>query len=79
MVSSKVQEKIKRLWGVSNHNHHDNYLGLPSLFGKSRIQAFVKIKNKVVQKLQYWKEKYISQGVVALTIPTYSMSYFLIP
>lgn len=77
--------EIRRLWGVTIPNYRGKYLGLSSIFGKSRSQAFVEIKNKVVQKLQCWKEKFLSQGgckvllkAVVLAIPTYSMRCFLI-
>ncbi|KAJ0018154.1 hypothetical protein Pint_10775 [Pistacia integerrima] len=60
--------------------------GLPPIVGRSRANAFRSIKQRAWQKLQAWKEKLLSQGgkevllkVVTLSIPSYSMSCFLLP
>ena len=65
---------------------HYKYLGLPSIIGKSKIDVFAELKEQVARKLFGWKEKLLSMGgreilikVVVQAIPTYSMSYFLLP
>lgn len=53
------------------------------MIGNVKRKAFSKIKDRVWQKLQTWKEKILSWDnkeillkVVALSIPTYAMSCF---
>ncbi|XP_012836236.1 PREDICTED: uncharacterized protein LOC105956874 [Erythranthe guttata] len=65
---------------------HDKYLGLPSGLGKSKREAFVNIRDRVCQRLQGWKEKWLSKGgkeilikAVIQAIPTYAMSCFRLP
>ena len=67
-------------------SRHSKYLGLPSIIGKSKNEIFAEIKEKVGRKLSGWKEKMLSMGdkeivikVVAQAVPTYTMSYFLLP
>ena len=67
-------------------SRHSKYLGLPSIIGKSNIEVFVEIKERVGRKLSGWKEKILSIGgrevlikVVAQAIPTYTMSCFQLP
>ena len=65
---------------------HKKYLGLPSIIGKSRVEIFVEVKERVEKKLSGWKEKMLFVGgreilikAVAQAIPTYTMSCFQIP
>jgi len=67
-------------------NRYDTYLGLPTLVGKNKIQAFKNIKEKVLRKLNNWKSRLLSLAgkevllkAVVQAIPTYSMSVFLLP
>ena len=43
-------------------SHHNKYLGLPTLIGKSKNEVFVEIKERVGKKLTGWKEKLLSMG-----------------
>ena len=43
-------------------SRHSKYLGLPSIIGKSKIQVFAEVKDKVAKKLIGWKGKLISIG-----------------
>ena len=65
---------------------HKKYLGLPLIIGKSKVEIFAEIKERVERKLLGWKEKMLSVGgrevlikAVAQAIPTYTMSCFQIP
>ncbi|KAF5444911.1 hypothetical protein F2P56_034003 [Juglans regia] len=85
-VSRASQEELRQLWGVSEVQDYGKYLGLPPAIGRSKTNAFSEIKQKVWKKLQGWKENMLSQGgrevlikAVALSLPTYSMSCFLLP
>ncbi|KAF7120235.1 hypothetical protein RHSIM_Rhsim13G0061700 [Rhododendron simsii] len=62
------------------------YLGLPSFWGKSKMEAYSFIVDKTLGKLQGWKQKQMSQGgkeimlkSVTQAIPSYAMSCFLLP
>lgn len=74
------------MWGARLEHQQEKYLSLPLIVGKPRNKAFKKIKQKVLLKLQGWKEHLLSQGgrevllkAVALAIPNYLMSCFLLP
>ena len=73
------------LLGPMQDTRHKKYLGLPSIIGKSKVEIFAEIKERVERKLSGWKEKMLSMGgreilikAVAQAIPTYTMSYFQI-
>jgi exonuclease III len=62
------------------------HLGLPLLFGKSKVVAFSDILEKAQGKIAGWRSKTLSQAgktvlvkVVASAIPSYAMSTFLLP
>ncbi|KAL3825323.1 hypothetical protein ACJIZ3_021352 [Penstemon smallii] len=65
---------------------HDKYLGLPSVIGRSKREAFAHIRDKVCHRLKGWKEKWLSKGgkeilikSVIQAIPSYAMSCFKLP
>jgi muconolactone delta-isomerase len=67
-------------------DRYDKCLGLPALVGKSRMNAFQSIKDRVWKRLQNWNNKFLFQAgkeiilkAVIQTIPTYSMSVFQLP
>jgi hypothetical protein len=71
---------------LTEAHHYDTYLGLPSLIGKAKGQAFSNIKERVGHKLNNLKFKFQSQTgkeilfkAVVHAIPTYSMSVFQLP
>jgi hypothetical protein len=62
------------------------YLGMPTTMGRSKMQNFNFIMDKVWSKLKGWKERHLSFAgrsvlisAVIQAIPTYMMSCFLIP
>ena len=64
----------------------ETYLGLPTLIGRSKYQAFALLKDKVWKKLQGWKGIMLSRArkevlikVIAQSIPTYTMGVFQLP
>ena len=64
----------------------ENYLGLPTLIGRSKYQAFVVLKDKVWKKLQGWKGIMLSRvgkevliKAVAQSLPTYTIGVFQLP
>ena len=78
--------EVLNMLGPMQDTRHKKYLGLPSIIGKSKVEIFVEIKERVEKKLSWWKEKMLSVGgreilikAVAQAIPTYTMSCFQIP
>ena len=64
----------------------EEYLGLPIASGKSKVNTFKKLQEKITKRVMGWKQKFISKAgceilikTVAQAIPTYSMSLFKIP
>ena len=64
----------------------EKYLGLPMVGGKSNVNTFKDLGEKITRRVMGWKEKYISKAgreilikTVAQAIPTYTMGMFKIP
>ena len=64
----------------------EKYLGLPMVGGKSKLNTFKGLREKITKRVLGWKEKYISKAgreilikTVAQAIPTYTMGMFKIP
>ena len=62
------------------------YLGLWIASGKSKVNTFKELQEKITKRVMGWKEKFISKAgreilikMVAQAIPTYSMGLFKIP
>ncbi|GJX77037.1 reverse transcriptase [Tanacetum coccineum] len=62
------------------------YLGLPSIFGEKKTEMFGFLLDKVLQKMQGWKQKLLSQAgrevlikSIIQAIPTYAMQCFRLP
>ena len=77
---------IKKFLGVQEIKQHKKYLGLPSLVGKHKKASLLFIKERVLAKLQGWKEQLLSQAgheillkAVIQAIPTFAMGCFKIP
>ena len=84
-VNIPEEKKIETLdiLGLMQDSRHSKYLGLPSIIGKSKIEVFAEIKERIGRKLFGWKEKILSIGgreilikAVGQAIPTYTMSCF---
>ena len=82
----EIQGAIQSRFGAQVIKQHEKYIGLPSLVGKNKRNTFNDIKETLGKKLAGWKEKLLSKAskeilikVVALVIPTYTMSCFKIP
>jgi hypothetical protein len=63
----------------------DKYLGLPALVGTDRSDCFVHFIERIIQRINGWKERLLSMGgketllkAVAQAIPMYAMLVFLI-
>ncbi|XP_074328485.1 uncharacterized protein LOC141666397 [Apium graveolens] len=85
-VRRDKQLEFSNLLGVYNDISTSNYLGLPSLIGRSKKRVFAFLKEKIKKRIQAWGAKPISRACktvllksVAQSIPSYCMSYFLLP
>ena len=85
-TNREVQKQIKENFGAQIVQHHEKYLGLPPLVGKSKRKAFNHIKDQVGRKISGWKGRLLSHAgreilikTVAQATPTYTMSCFKIP
>ena len=81
-----VQTTIKNRLGVSSTSQFEKYLGLPSFIGRAKKQSFNYIRERIWHKIQWWKEKLISQAsqevlikAVLQAMPTYTMNCFKLP
>lgn len=64
----------------------EKYLGLPVVGGKSKVNTFKGLQERITKRVMGWKEKTISKArrevlikMVAQAIPTYSMTIFKFP
>lgn len=57
-----LQTRIQHILGVPAIRQYEKYFGLPALVGRAKKQSFVYIKERVLRKLQGWKEKLLSQA-----------------
>lgn len=72
--------------GVSPSSSFERYLGLLTMIGRSKYNTFRIITNKVWNKLNSWKNNFLSQAgkeilikAVIQAIPTFHMSAFKLP
>jgi hypothetical protein len=86
--NTKVETKqfITHLAGVSASTNFEKYLGRPVIVGISRVNAFGSIKGRIWERMNGWKENFLSQGgkevllkVVVQAIPTYTITVFQLP
>ena len=77
---------MKEMFGARVVQHHEKYLGLPSLVGRGKRKAFNQIKDQVGRKIANWKGKLLSHTgqeilikAVAQVTPMYTMSCFKLP
>ncbi|KAL5564701.1 hypothetical protein UlMin_027865 [Ulmus minor] len=85
-TTTPTKENIFHLFGVLQVGSHDLYLGLPTFSMRNKILQFGYLRDRVVKKLQGWKERFYSQGgkkvllkYVIQAIPTYTISCLITP
>ena len=81
-----LKNEVLNVLGPMQNSWHGKYLGLPTIIGKSKIEVFAEIKERVGKKLAGWKEKMLLMGgreilikAIAQAIPAYTMSCFQLP
>lgn len=85
-VRRDKREEISGILGVFNDITSSNYLGLPSLIGRSKKRVFGFLKERVTKRIDGWKAKPISRAGksvliknVAQALPSYCITCFLLP
>ncbi|XP_058784657.1 uncharacterized protein LOC131659487 [Vicia villosa] len=85
-VDSDTRTELATLLGVQQVLGTGNYLGVPSMIGRSRKSALNFIKDKIWRKINSWSSRSLSQAgretmikSVLQSIPSYIMSLFLLP
>ena len=85
-VADIDRSMLAEVLGVVVVEKHDKYLGLPTVVGKNRTKTFSFIKSQLQNKLEGWQGKLLSGAgkdilirVVAQSLPSYTMSCFLLP
>ncbi|CAL1378948.1 unnamed protein product [Linum trigynum] len=80
------QELLATIMGVGAVGVHDKYLGLPSLVARSKMETFRYLEEKLLARLQGWKQKTLSWAAketliksVAMALPLHVMSCFKLP
>lgn len=77
---------IKTKLGIENTGGEGFYLGVPEAFGGSKVSILSYLKANLNKKVHGWQTKFLSPAgkevllkAVAMALPTYTMSCFLIP
>lgn len=85
-IQRDKQTELSNICGVHNNIEGMNYLGLPSLVGRSKMRVFGYLKDRAAKRVQGWHKKPVSRAGktvliknVAQAIPAYTMSCFLFP
>ncbi|KAF5458995.1 hypothetical protein F2P56_022987 [Juglans regia] len=85
-VKLELRQQLLKEVGACSSSSYEKYLGLPAMVGRSKYKAFRGIKEKVWQKLNGWKNNFLSfpgkellLKAVVQAIPTYHMSVFKLP
>lgn len=85
-VHESIRTEVVRILGVSVADNIEKYLGLPCMVGRSKLRAFAVIRDKIKARISSWTNRVLSIGgrevlikAVLQSIPTFAMSYFLLP
>lgn len=85
-TKQETKDHITSIVGVSSTTSYKKYLGLPPLVGRSRVNTFMSIQEKMWERINGWKEKFLFQvgkevllKAVVQVVPTYTMSVFQFP
>jgi hypothetical protein len=81
-----IRSEICQTLHIDTEAISNKYLGLPAIVGADRSDCFLHFVERIIQRINGWKEKQLSIGgkeillkAVAQAIPVYAMSVFQIP
>ncbi|CAN6556372.1 unnamed protein product [Malus baccata var. baccata] len=82
----RVSEELGSILGMPIVDNPGTYLGVPTLWGRSKKQGLAYVKGRIVEKLQGWKNSTLSKAgkevlikAVVQAIPAYPMNIFKFP
>ncbi|CAL1397819.1 unnamed protein product [Linum trigynum] len=85
-VTLPDQEFLAAVLGVGAVGVHDKYLGLPTLFARSKMATFRYLEEKLLERLKGWKQRTLSWAAketliksIAMALPLHVMSCFKLP
>ncbi|XP_030499797.2 uncharacterized protein LOC115715121 [Cannabis sativa] len=85
-TSSSARDSICSILGMVEASEGSHYLGLFNIIGRNKNAIMGFLKNKVINRLNTWHDKFLSRAgkeillkTVIQSLPTYAMSVFLIP
>ncbi|BFG15867.1 hypothetical protein CerSpe_021410 [Prunus speciosa] len=82
----QLRESLCNIFGMPEVEDPGNYLGLPTIWGRAKRNALSYIKDRILAKVDGWKQQLLSQAgrevlikAVAQAVPAYPMNIFLFP
>lgn len=72
---SSQRKEIMGTLGVKEVDRFESYLGLPTLIGRAKYQAFSYLKGRVWKKLQGWKGMLLSRARKEILIKSSGLVY----
>ena len=69
-TNPKIRRLIQQQMGARVMTNSDKYLGLPMICGKSRVNTFKELEEKILKRVLGWKEKFISKAGREVLIKT---------
>ncbi|BBH03133.1 Ribonuclease H-like superfamily protein [Prunus dulcis] len=83
---ASISTQLGAILGMTMVDDPGKYLGLPTMWGRSKKEALQFVKEKLLRKLSRWKQSLLSQAgrevlikAVAQAVPNYPMGVFLFP
>lgn len=58
----KVRNAIQQMIEARVMTDYEKYLGLPMTYGKSKVNTFKELQEKIIKHVMGWKEKFISKA-----------------
>lgn len=85
-ISANLKVSISRVLGIQQWDNPGKYLGLPADWGRAKNRALGWIREKILEKIEGWKESLLNQAgketlikAVLQAIPTYAMAVIRFP
>jgi hypothetical protein len=85
-VDVQVKAEICEELNIFTEAISDKYLGLPSMVGLDKTESFIYLLERIIERIQGWKEKFLSMGgkeillkKIIQAIPVFAMAVFKIP